>query len=152
MGKWEIGWLSLVIGPWQMPFHFWTLNLFLRVSADTKTCGSPLKPASAGGFRLPAGKHTGILTEFQTKDKKKIKKGAFFGHQFCILNSLIPILCVLRHFKWVRNIKKIVDNTGANIVVLVYRSLGALWRKQRILEVPEKKAGRQYTFCFWARV
>jgi hypothetical protein len=30
---------------------------------------------------LPSGKHTGILTEFLTKDKKKIKKSAFFEAQ-----------------------------------------------------------------------
>jgi len=43
-----------------------------RVSADTKTCGSPLYPAPTGGLRLPADKHTGILTDFQTKVNKKI--------------------------------------------------------------------------------
>jgi hypothetical protein len=41
-------------------------NAFLCVSADTKTCGSPLKLSPTGGLRLPAGKHTCILTEFQT--------------------------------------------------------------------------------------
>jgi hypothetical protein len=54
-------------------------NAFLCVSADTKTwatcpirallgltCGSPLFCHSYGVLRLPAGKHEGILTEFQT--------------------------------------------------------------------------------------
>ena len=56
-------------------------------------CGSPqiLRPPqgkgqAAGGslrqaqdrLRLPAGKHTGILTEYQTKDKEKMKKKCFF--------------------------------------------------------------------------
>ena len=48
--------------------------LFWRVSADTKTCGSPLNPAPTGVLRLPAGKHESILTEFQTKDNKKNMK------------------------------------------------------------------------------
>jgi len=34
------------------------------------------KPSPTGGFRLPAGKHKGILTEIQTKVNKKI------GHRF----------------------------------------------------------------------
>jgi hypothetical protein len=47
------------------------------------SCGSPLKLAPTGSslrqaqdrLRLPAGKHTGILTDFQTKvNKKKNKK------------------------------------------------------------------------------
>ena len=38
------------------------------------SCGSPLYLSPTGGLRLPAGKHRGILTDFQTKDKKKIKK------------------------------------------------------------------------------
>jgi hypothetical protein len=46
-------------------------NAFLCVSADTKTCGSPLYLAPTGGLRLPAGKHKGILTDFQTKVNKK---------------------------------------------------------------------------------
>jgi hypothetical protein len=36
-------------------------------------CGSPQKPAPTGGLRLPACKHTGILTDYQTKVNKKIK-------------------------------------------------------------------------------
>ncbi|MBW8041573.1 MAG: hypothetical protein FVQ85_16475 [Planctomycetes bacterium] len=53
----------------------------IRVSDDTKTCGTPLKPSPTGGLRLPAGKHTGILTDFQTKvNKKMAKKELFFGH------------------------------------------------------------------------
>ena len=60
----------------------------IRVSADTKTCPStvlrtgvyPLYPAPTGGLRLPAGKHTDILTDFQTTVNKKInKKKCFFG-------------------------------------------------------------------------
>ena len=55
-------------------FYLFTLNLFRDVSADTKTCGSPLNPAPTGDLRLPHGKHTSILTEFQTKVNKKTVK------------------------------------------------------------------------------
>ena len=44
--------------------------------------------------------------------------------------------------------EKTVDNTGANVVILICWSLGVLCRKQCILEVPERKAERQYTFSF----
>ena len=58
---------------------------FWRVSADTKTCGIPLYPAPTGGLCLSAGKHTGILTDFQTKvNKKKAKKALFLA----ILNTV----------------------------------------------------------------
>jgi hypothetical protein len=33
-----------------------------------------------GGLRLPAGKHTGILTEIQTWDKEQMKKNILFNH------------------------------------------------------------------------
>jgi hypothetical protein len=71
------------------------LNLFWCVSADTKTwacwlyvlatlwlttCGSPLNPLPTGGLRLPADKHTGILTDFQTIVNKK--KQFFINHGF----------------------------------------------------------------------
>ena len=39
--------------------------------------GFSAKPAPTGGLRLPAGKHTSILTEYQTIVKKKIKKTLF---------------------------------------------------------------------------
>ena len=39
--------------------------------------------------------------------------------QFCIINPLIGILCMLRYLKWVRNMKKIVDNQGSNVVILM---------------------------------
>ena len=45
------------------------LARLVRFSAD-------LSPA--GGLRLPAGKHTGILTEIQTKVNKKMTKKALF--------------------------------------------------------------------------
>ena len=48
------------------------------VSADTKTCGSPLYPAPTGGLRLPVGKHIIILTEYKTIVNKKIKKRSTF--------------------------------------------------------------------------
>jgi len=48
-----------------------------------KACGSPLKLSPAGGLCLPAGKHTGILTIFQTLINKKMdKKQLFFGCHF----------------------------------------------------------------------
>jgi len=60
-----------------------------RVSADTKTCGSPRNPSPAGvpskagsaTSSLPSGKQTDILTQLQTKVKKKMTpKTLFFGH------------------------------------------------------------------------
>jgi len=60
-----------------------TDNAFWRVSADTKTCGSPLYLVPTGGLCLPIGKHKGILTQFQTKvNKKTAKKRFFFGCPF----------------------------------------------------------------------
>ena len=47
-------------------------NAFWCVSADTKTCGSPLYPAPISVLRLLSGKHAGILTYFQTKVNKKM--------------------------------------------------------------------------------
>jgi hypothetical protein len=49
------------------------------VSADTNSCGSPQNLSPAGDLRLPAGKHASILTGFQTKGKKKMKKSVFFN-------------------------------------------------------------------------
>jgi hypothetical protein len=40
--------------------------------------GSPLKLAPTGVLRLPAGKHTGILTELQTKVNKKMTQKSVF--------------------------------------------------------------------------
>jgi len=42
------------------------------------SCGSPLYLPLRGGLRLPAGKHAGILTYFQTKVNRKTGKKAFF--------------------------------------------------------------------------
>ncbi|MGB2807403.1 MAG: hypothetical protein WBC22_06670, partial [Sedimentisphaerales bacterium] len=42
------------------------------------TCGAPQYPLPAGGLGLSAGKHEGILTDFQTKVKKKMTKKALF--------------------------------------------------------------------------
>jgi len=53
-------------------------DAFWRVSADTKTCGSPLYLSPTGGLCLPAGKHAGILTLFQTIVNKKMNKKHFF--------------------------------------------------------------------------
>jgi len=47
-------------------YSLFTNDAFWRVSADTKTCGSPLYLPPTGGLCLPAGKHTGILMQFQT--------------------------------------------------------------------------------------
>ena len=44
-------------------------NDFWRVSADTKTCGSPPYPAPTGGLCLPTDKHAGILTEIQNESR-----------------------------------------------------------------------------------
>jgi hypothetical protein len=38
-----------------------------------------MSSSPTGGLRLPAGKHAGILTDFQTKDNKKINKSDLFG-------------------------------------------------------------------------
>jgi hypothetical protein len=39
------------------------------------------------GYRLPAGKHAGILTDFQTKVNKKMTKKHFFCPTFFLLKS-----------------------------------------------------------------
>jgi len=66
-----------------------TDNTFWRVSADTKTCGSPLYLSPAGGLCLPISKHTGILMYYQTIVNKKInKKALFFG---CPEPILLPL-------------------------------------------------------------
>jgi hypothetical protein len=52
---------------------------YVLAALQLTTCGSPLNPSPAGGLRLPAGKYTGILTEFQTKDNKKMKKKFFLS-------------------------------------------------------------------------
>jgi len=59
------------------------------------SCGSPLYPAPTGGLRLPAGKHTNILTEFQTivnkKKKKRIQRGERreeFSHEFARITRI----------------------------------------------------------------
>ena len=50
----------------------------MRVSADTKTCGSPLYLSPTGGLCLPSGKHAIRLTYYQTIVNKKMKKKNFF--------------------------------------------------------------------------
>ena len=40
--------------------------LYVLATLWLTTCGSPLNPSPAGGLRLPAGKHTGNLTDLQT--------------------------------------------------------------------------------------
>jgi len=55
-----------------------TDNAFWRVSADTKTCGSPLYLSPNGGLCLPLGKHAGILMYFQTMSTEKTNKKALF--------------------------------------------------------------------------
>ncbi|MGB2808713.1 MAG: hypothetical protein WBC22_13295, partial [Sedimentisphaerales bacterium] len=52
---------------------------YVLAALQLTTCGSPLYPLPTGGLRLPTGKHTGILTDFQTEYKKKMKKSAFFA-------------------------------------------------------------------------
>jgi len=73
-------------------------NAFWRVSADTKTCGSLLYLSPAGGLFLPDGKHTGILTMFQTKvNKKTVKKQLFLAALFHIeIRTLSPIIYLKR--------------------------------------------------------
>jgi hypothetical protein len=45
------------------------------------SCGSPRNPSPAGGLRLPAGKHTSILTYFQTiVNKKNNPKKVLYKH------------------------------------------------------------------------
>jgi hypothetical protein len=57
-------------------FLTWAAALLVRFSA---------KPSPTGGLRLPSGKHVGILTDFQTDDKKKITKNTLFlaGDFYC---------------------------------------------------------------------
>jgi len=72
-----------------------TDNVFLRVSADTKTCGSPLylsspqgKGQATGGLCLPVVKHAGILTYCQTKVNKKTAENPIFFRTFYIWHLL----------------------------------------------------------------
>ena len=59
----DTGWLA------RSPCHAAAYNM------QTEMSSSP-----TGGFRLSAGKHTSILTDFQTKVNKKMKKKCtFFG-------------------------------------------------------------------------
>ena len=51
---------------------------FWRVSADTKTCGSPLYPALRGGLCLLSSNYATILTYFQAIINKKRPKNLFF--------------------------------------------------------------------------
>jgi hypothetical protein len=51
------------------------------------SCGSPLYPSPAGGLRLPADKYIVILTDFQTKDKEKMKKITLFNRRSIRLRS-----------------------------------------------------------------
>jgi hypothetical protein len=69
-------------GFWRaLPGFSWACWLYVLATLWLTTCGSPLKPAPAGGLRLPAGKHASILTYFQTIVNKKMKKKFFFfGH------------------------------------------------------------------------
>ena len=46
---------------------FLEIELRVRVSADTKACGSPLYPVPAGVPCLRSGKHTRILTYLRRK-------------------------------------------------------------------------------------
>jgi len=55
-------------------WFFWVENGFLRLSADTKTCGSGLYSAPTGNLCLLSGKHIITLTGLITKDKKKMNK------------------------------------------------------------------------------
>jgi hypothetical protein len=70
---------------------------FLRVSADTKTCGSPLYPAPAGGLCLPSGKHAGIITQIQAKVNTKTAKKVLFWPAFSIeIRTISPIISIKR--------------------------------------------------------
>ena len=73
MGKWVIPLRVFRFAP-----RLFTNDAFWRVSADTKTCGSPLYLAPAGGLCLPFGKHASILIYFQTMSTKKRIKKHFF--------------------------------------------------------------------------
>ena len=58
---------------------------------DSGPAGPETLPFWAG-YRLPAGKYTGILTDFQTKVKKKRPKMHFFWPPFFLLKSeLYPL-------------------------------------------------------------
>ena len=74
------------------------------------------------------------------RQQKNDKNRAFFGHQFCILNPLIPILCVLSHLKWVRNMEKTVDNPGVNRVIYIeYIGVLGIFAKKFMEKIPDSK-------------
>jgi len=58
---------------WKLALSNWLL-IFGVYLADTKTCGSPQIRRVPPGLHLPADKHAGILTYFQTTVKKKRQK------------------------------------------------------------------------------
>jgi len=60
---------------YDMPFDCAQDRPFGRLRAG----GSPLYPAPTGVLRLPAGKHKIILTDYQTKVNKKMKKCTFLA-------------------------------------------------------------------------
>jgi hypothetical protein len=43
------------------------------------------------GYRLPAGKHAGILTHFRTKVNKKTQKSTFWSPFFLLKSKLYPV-------------------------------------------------------------
>jgi hypothetical protein len=69
-----------------------TDDAFWRVSADTKTCGSPLYLPLRGGLCLPSGKYAGILTYFQKKSTKKPKMYFFWPSRMAVPSLLKKIL------------------------------------------------------------
>ena len=56
--------------------------LYVLATLWLTTCGSPQNPVPTGGLHLPAGKYKSMLTDFQTRDNRKIeKKELFLGHR-----------------------------------------------------------------------
>ena len=70
--EWLNGSLVVPLRGFYLAPRLFTNDDFWRVSADTKTCGSPLNLA-------PAGKHTRIITYFQAKVERKDKKALFLA-------------------------------------------------------------------------
>ena len=120
MIKIELGLLAL------SPCHAVAYDMQTEMSSSP--AGGSLRQAQ-DRLRLPAGKHTGILTDFQTIVNKKMKKSAFFGPQRGTENRNGPINS---RISWNRDSSEIVhapnlkNKIGAgSALILSLRNSGA---------------------------
>jgi len=87
--EWLNGSLVVPLRGFYLAPRLFTNDDFWRVSADTKTFGSPLNLAPTGGLCLPAGKHRRIITYFQIKVERKDKKALFLATEGSEIRSIL---------------------------------------------------------------